>query len=44
MVQVEAVLGIKQWGNYLGVRLPVNVAHAAHLHLTNEHHWLSACP
>jgi len=33
MVQVEAVLGLKQWGNNLGVRLPMNVARAAHLHV-----------
>lgn len=33
MAQVEAVLGLKQWGNNLGVRLPVNVARAAHLHV-----------
>ncbi len=33
MAQVEAVLGIKQWGNNLGVRLPVTVARAAHLHV-----------
>lgn len=33
MAQVEAVLGIKQWGNNLGVRLPVVVARAAHLHV-----------
>jgi len=29
----EAVLDIKQWGNNLGVRLPVAVAPAAHLHV-----------
>ncbi len=29
----EAELDIKQWGNSLGVRLPVAVARAAHLHL-----------
>lgn len=29
----EAVLDIKQWGNNLGVRLPVAVARAAHLHI-----------
>ncbi|MDO8413651.1 MAG: AbrB/MazE/SpoVT family DNA-binding domain-containing protein [Gallionellaceae bacterium] len=29
----EAVLDIKQWGNNLGVRLPVAVARAAHLHV-----------
>ncbi|NNM69204.1 MAG: AbrB/MazE/SpoVT family DNA-binding domain-containing protein [Gallionella sp.] len=28
----EAVLDIKQWGNNLGVRLPVAVARAAHLY------------
>ena len=28
---VEAVLDIKQWGNNLGVRLPVRVAREAHL-------------
>jgi antitoxin MazE len=33
MAQVEAVLDLKQWGNNLGVRLPVNVARAAHLHV-----------
>jgi len=31
-VMVEAVLDIKHWGNSLGVRLPVAVARAAHLH------------
>ena len=31
MAHVEAVLGIKKWGNNLGVRLPANVAKAAHL-------------
>ena len=30
---VEAVLDIKQWGNNLGVRLPVAVAREAHLHV-----------
>jgi len=29
----EAVLDIKQWGNSLGVRLPVAVARKAHLHV-----------
>ena len=29
---VEAVLDIKQWGNNLGVRLPVAVAREANLH------------
>ncbi|MBT1072865.1 AbrB/MazE/SpoVT family DNA-binding domain-containing protein [Pelotalea chapellei] len=33
MAQVEAILDLKQWGNNLGVRLPVNVARAAHLHI-----------
>ena len=33
MSQVEAVLDLKQWGNNLGVRLPVTVARAAHLHV-----------
>ena len=33
MSQVEAVLDLKQWGNNLGVRLPVNVARSAHLHV-----------
>ena len=33
MAPIEAVLGIKQWGNNLGVRLPAMVAHAAHLHV-----------
>jgi len=33
MVQAEAVLDLKQWGNNLGVRLPVTVARAAHLHV-----------
>lgn len=28
----EAILDIKHWGNNLGVRLPVAVARAAHLH------------
>ena len=31
MSYAEAVVGIKKWGNNLGVRLPVNVAKAAHL-------------
>ena len=30
---VEAVLGIKKWGNNLGVRLPAAVARKAHLHV-----------
>lgn len=29
---ISAVLDIKRWGNNLGVRLPVGVARAAHLH------------
>ena len=29
---VSAVLDIKRWGNNLGVRLPLRVARAAHLH------------
>ncbi|MGC2166440.1 MAG: AbrB/MazE/SpoVT family DNA-binding domain-containing protein [Gallionella sp.] len=29
----ETVLDIEQWGNSLGVRLPVAVARAAHLHV-----------
>lgn len=33
MAQVEAVLGLKQWGNNLGVRLPMNIARTAHLHV-----------
>ena len=33
MVQAEAVLSLKRWGNNLGVRLPVTVARAAHLHV-----------
>jgi antitoxin MazE len=32
MVHAEAVLDLKRWGNNLGVRLPLNVARAAHLH------------
>jgi antitoxin MazE len=28
----SAILDIKRWGNNLGVRLPVGVARAAHLH------------
>lgn len=31
MSHVEAIVGIKKWGNSLGVRLPANVAKAAHL-------------
>lgn len=33
MAPVEAVLGLKQWGNNLGVRLPQSIAKAAHLHV-----------
>lgn len=33
MAHVEAFLDLKQWGNNLGVRLPVAVARAAHLHV-----------
>lgn len=33
MTQAAAILDLKQWGNNLGVRLPVNVARAAHLHV-----------
>ncbi len=36
MIQAETVLGIKQWGNNLGVRLPVTVARAAHLHVDQK--------
>ncbi len=32
MAHAEAVVGIKKWGNNLGVRLPGNVAKAANLH------------
>lgn len=32
MTRAEAVVGIKKWGNNLAVRLPGNVAKAAHLH------------
>lgn len=32
MAHTEAIVGIKKWGNNLGVRLPANVAKAAHLH------------
>ena len=28
----EVMLDIKQWGNNLGVRLPVSIAREAHLH------------
>jgi antitoxin MazE len=33
MAEVEAVLDLKRWGNNLGVRLPMAVARAAHLHV-----------
>jgi antitoxin MazE len=33
VMMTEAMLDIKQWGNNLGVRLPVEVARAAHLHV-----------
>lgn len=36
MRQAEAVLNLKQWGNNLGVRLPMRVARAAHLHLNQK--------
>lgn len=36
MAQVEAVLDLKQWGNNLGVRLPMSVARAAHLHVNQR--------
>lgn len=36
MSQAEAVLDLKQWGNNLGVRLPVGVARAAHLHVNQK--------
>ena len=32
----EAILNIKQWGNSLGVRLPLAVASEAHLHLDQQ--------
>jgi antitoxin MazE len=32
----EAILNIKQWGNSLGVRLPVAVSSEAHLHLDQQ--------
>ncbi len=31
MQRAQAIVGIKKWGNNLGVRLPGNVARAAHL-------------
>lgn len=33
---VEAVLNIKQWGNNLGVRLPMTVAREAHLRVNSR--------
>ncbi len=36
MAEAAAVLDLKQWGNNLGVRLPVNVARAAHLHVNQR--------
>ena len=36
MTQAEAILDLKQWGNNLGVRLPVGVARAAHLHVNQR--------
>jgi antitoxin MazE len=36
MTQAEAVLDLKQWGNNLGVRLPMVVARAAHLHVNQK--------
>ncbi|MEI8355352.1 MAG: PbsX family transcriptional regulator [Deltaproteobacteria bacterium] len=32
----KAILSIKQWGNSLGVRLPVAVASEAHLYLDQQ--------
>ncbi len=32
----EIILGIKQWGNSLGVRLPAAIAREAHLHLDQK--------
>lgn len=32
----QSVLSIKRWGNSLGVRLPVAVTSAAHLHLDQQ--------
>lgn len=32
----EAQLNIKQWGNNLGVRLPVAIVHEAHLHVNQR--------
>ena len=36
MAQAEAVLDLKQWGNNLGVRLPLLVARAAHLQVNQK--------
>lgn len=36
MSRTEAVLDVKQWGNNLGVRLPVRVARAANLHVNQK--------
>ena len=36
MTQAEAILDLKQWGNNLGVRLPVGVARAAHLYVNQR--------
>ena len=36
MSQAEAVLDVKQWGNNLGVRLPMAVARAANLHVNQR--------
>jgi antitoxin MazE len=36
MSQAEAVLDLKQWGNNLGVRLPMVIARAAHLHVDQK--------
>lgn len=35
---MEASLGIKRWGNSLGVRIPAAVARAANLHLDQQVH------
>lgn len=32
----QTILSIKRWGNSLGVRLPVAVSSAAHLHLDQQ--------
>lgn len=36
MAETSAVLDLKKWGNNLGVRLPANVARAAHLHVNQR--------